>query len=95
MSRLATETVRVNVGVNRLNNGIVEIDVARVGPHLGAVVMYPSTARARAVLLALGFTEKEVDSRLRLLTDHGANERLPLPQADLPLGALWAQGFKV
>jgi hypothetical protein len=95
MSRLATETVRVNVGLNRLNNGIVEIDVARVGPHLGAVVMYPSTARARAVLLALGFTEKEVDSRLRLLADHGANERLPLPQADLPLDALWAQGFRV
>jgi hypothetical protein len=95
MSRLATETVRVNVGLNRLHNGIVEIDVTRVGPHLGAVVMYPSTAGARAALLALGFTEKEADSHLKFLSDHAANERLPLPQADVPLGALWAQGFKV
>jgi hypothetical protein len=95
MSRLATDTARVNVGVSRLNNGYVEIDVARVGPHVGAVVMFPSTAKARAVLLAFGFSEKEVDSRMKLHTDQGANERLPLPQADVPLDALWAHGFKV
>jgi hypothetical protein len=95
MSRVSTETLKVNLGLVRLRNGYIEIDVTRVGPHLGAVVMYPSTAQARAVLMAFGLSEKEADSSLRLLEDHGTNARVSLPQVDVPLHDLWAQGFKV
>jgi hypothetical protein len=95
MNRLTSETVKVNLGLLRLRDGGVEIDVTKVGPHLGAVVLFPSTSRVREVLLAFGLSEKEVERSLGLLANQGTNQRVLLPQADVPLRDLWAQGFKV
>jgi hypothetical protein len=95
MNHFSVETVKVNLGLLRLRDGGVEIDVTQVGPHLGAVVMFPSTAKVRDVLLAFGLSETEVDNSLKALANQGTNQRLLLPQADVPRHDLWAQGFKV
>jgi hypothetical protein len=61
----------VNVSVNRLKSGKVQILVAKPQATPNPVQTYPSIDAARRVLVDFGIEEKEVDSTLKLLPEIG------------------------
>ncbi len=85
----------VNVSVNRLNSGRVQICVMKPQSNPHPVQTYPSVEEARKVLLGFGINQKDVDATLKLLPEVGPNETLWLSSMDVPQGNLWAQGFKL
>jgi len=85
----------VNVSVNRLNSGRVQICVMKPQSNPHPVQTYPSVEEARKVLLGFGINETDVDATLKLLPEVGANETLRCSSMDVPQPILWARGFKL
>lgn len=85
----------VNVSVNRLNSGKVQICVAKPHYNPNPVQDYPSANEARDALLKFGVSEEVIDSSLGVLPDLGPKENWSLPAMDVPKEVLWAQGFRV
>ena len=85
----------VNVSVNRLNSGRVQICVMKPQSNPHPVQTYPSVEEARKVLLGFGIGAKDVDATLKLLPEVGPNATLRFSSMDVPQGNLWAQGFKL
>jgi hypothetical protein len=86
--------VLVNISVNSLTSGRVQICVAKpqAAPH--PVQIYPSVEEARAVLLAFGIEERVVDETVKLLPDADPNQPLFFTPRDVPQRVLWDHGFK-
>ena len=74
----------VNVSVNRLNSGRVQICVMKPQSNPHPVQTYPSVEEARKVLLGFGIGEKDVDATLKLLPEVGPNETLRFSSMDVP-----------
>jgi hypothetical protein len=86
--------VLVNISVNSLTSGRVQICVAKpqAAPH--PIQTYPSVEEARPVLLAFGIEERVVDETVKLLPDAGPNQPLFFTPKDVPQRVLWDHGFK-
>src|SRR6266576_3979449 len=69
--RIKISRMLVNVSVNRLNSGGVQICVAKPQANPSPVQTYPSIDAARRVLLEFGIDEKDIDATLKLLPEVG------------------------
>lgn len=85
----------VNVSVNRLNSGRVQICVGRPQATPTPVQTYASIEMARGVLLDFGIDEQEVDSTMRLLPDMGSEGVLRFPAMEVAQRLLEKHGFKL
>ena len=84
----------VNISVNSLTSGRVQICVAKpqAAPH--PVQTYSSVEEARPVLLAFGIDERVIDETLKLLPEAGPNQPLVFTSKVVPQQVLWDHGFK-
>ena len=85
----------VNVSVNRLNSGRVQISVAKPQANPNPVQTYASIDIARRVLLDFGIDEKEVDSTLKLLSEIGPQDVLRFSAMDVAQNLLDKHGFRL
>lgn len=85
----------VNVSVNRLNSGRVQILVAKPQANPNPVQTYPSIDAAKRVLLDFGIDEKEVGSTLKLLPEIGPQEVLRFSAMDVAQNLLEKHGFRL
>ena len=85
----------VNVSVNRLNSGSVQICVARPQANPTPAQTYSSTEMARRVLLDFGIDEKEVESTMRLLPEVEPEGALRFPAMDVAQSLLEKHSFKL
>ena len=83
----------VNVSVNRLISGSVQILVAKPQANPNPVQTFPSIDAAKRVSLDFGIDEKEVDSMLKLLPEIGPQEMLRFSAMDVPQNLLGKHGF--
>jgi hypothetical protein len=86
--------VLVNISVNSLYSGRVQICVSKPQSSPHPVQTYPSAEEARPVLVAFGIEERVVDETLKLMLETGPNEPLFFPPKDVPQRVLWDHGFK-
>lgn len=84
----------VNISVNSLTSGRVQICVAKPQSAPHPVQTYPSLKEARQVLLAFGIEESVIDETAKLLPEAGPNQPLFFTPKDVPQRALWDHGFK-
>lgn len=87
--------VVVNISVNSLNSGRVQICVAKPQSNPHPVQTYPSVELARQVLVHFGLEEKVIDETLKLLPEVGANQPLYFPPRDVPQHILGTHGFRL
>ena len=85
----------VNVSVNRLNCGEVQICVAKPQANPSPVQTHPSIDAARRVLLEFGIDEKDIDATLKLLPEVGPKQPLKFSAIEVPQNILAAHGFKL
>jgi hypothetical protein len=85
----------VNISVNRLNSGRIQVCVAKPQYNPNHVQTYPSIEESRRVLSGFGIDDKELDAILKLASEVGPNELLRFSPMDIPQHVLWQHGFKV
>jgi hypothetical protein len=86
--------VIVNISVNTLYSGRVQICVSKPQSSPYPVQTYPSAEEARRVLVTFGIEERVVDETLKLMLETGPNEPLFFPPKNVPQRVLWDRGFK-
>ncbi len=84
----------VNISVNSLTSGRVQICVARPQSAPRPVQTYSFAEEARQVVLAFGIEEKVVDETVKLLPEGAPNQPLFFTPKDVPQRVLWDNGFK-
>lgn len=87
--------VVVNISVNSLPSGRVQICVAKPQSSLHPVQTYPSVDLPRQVLLDFGIEETVVDETLKLLSEVDPNQPLYFSPQDVPQLILGTHGFKL
>jgi hypothetical protein len=88
--------MQVQVSINKLNSGRLQIFVKRIGPAAmtGPVVTYRKDAEVREVLSSFGFSQEVINEKLAMLAaDFGPNEMLPFPPSDIDVDLLHSYGF--
>ena len=85
----------VIVGVRRLDNGRIEIAVARPQHDSNPTRDYPSEKEARTVLADFEISEATIASHLKLLAQMGTGEQLKFPPMDIPQSELLSKGFRI
>jgi hypothetical protein len=85
----------VDVSVNRLNSGRVQICVARPQATPTPVQTYASIEMAQGVLLDFGIDEQEVNSTMKLLPEIGPEGVLRFPAMDISQSLLERHSFKL
>jgi hypothetical protein len=86
--------VLVNISVNSLYGGRVQICVSKPQSSPHPVQTYPSAEEARRVLLDFGIEENAIDPIMKLLSEAGPNEPLYFKPTNVPQDKLWSHGFK-
>ena len=84
----------VIIGVRRLDNDRIEIEVARPQHDSNPSHDYASDKEVRAVLSDFGMNEALIASHLRLLAQMGTGEQLRFPPIYVPQNDLLSKGFQ-
>jgi hypothetical protein len=87
--------VVVNISVDSLTSGRVQICVAKPQSSPHPVQTYPSAELARQVLLDFGIEEKLIDETLKLLSEVDPNQALYFSPRDVPQHILGTRGFRL
>lgn len=86
----------VILSVSKLENGRVQVGVAKPQHNSKPVQSYSSGKEAREVLLHFGVPEDATDLYLfKLLPQLSRNQELTFPPMDIPLHDLVSQGFDI
>ena len=81
--------------LNRLGTGKVQIAAFRGSSSTGFVLDYPSPKEAREALSALGFSTKEIDGRLEILSELSPKEVLHFAPREISDEILGSSGFRI
>jgi hypothetical protein len=87
--------VVVNISVNSLTSGRVQICVARPQSTPHPVQTYPSVELARQVLRDFAIEEKVIEETLKLLSEVDPNQALYFSPRDVPQHILGIHGFRL
>jgi hypothetical protein len=87
--------VLVNISVNSLTSGKVQICVAKPQSHPHPAQTYASVELARQVLVDFGIEEKVIDETLKLLSEVDPNQALYFSPRDVPQHTLGTHGFRL
>jgi len=86
----------VIVSISKLNNGRIQVGVAKPQHNSKPVQSYASENEARKVLLSIGVDDDAADLYLfKLLPQISADLELTFPPMDIPLHKLVSHGFEI
>jgi hypothetical protein len=85
----------VTVGIRKLAEGRIRIEVQRPQHPARAGKGYPSQQHARRALLEFGISSDAIEALLKLLPDIAENAILKFPPLDIPLHQLTEEGLAI
>ena len=85
----------VIIGVRRLDNNRIEVEVARPQHDSNPANNYLSEKEVREILSDFGISEDLIASHLKLLAQIGPGEQLKFPPMDVPQNQLLSRGFSI
>jgi len=86
----------VIISISKLDNGRIQLGIAKPQHNSKPVQSYASTREARNVLLTFGIEDNDANLYLfKLLPQLSADQELSFPPMDIPLHDLLSQGFEI